>query len=124
MTEQLAMGILEARHAARRDYEDELGDMFVGAPWLTKAGKYDGEDWPVASFGQDDEDHWVTMDRVRVSERNASTAKDDAEFVAYMHPIRVMRFVKEIERLRLELWRIRGGTGDNAERDIINGSGA
>ena len=130
MTEQLSMAldILQARHADRLDYEDSLGEGVVtadelskaleladaasNAPWIIEAGPHEGHNWPIAFFGQTEENqqYQVTMDNVRGSERNGSTAEDDAKFVAHMHPIRVIRFVKEIERLRLELWRCRQET--------------
>jgi hypothetical protein len=127
MTEQLGMALdlLQARHAGRQGYEADLGEVVVtaeelstaleladaagNAPWIIEAGPHAGHNWPIAFFGQDEDNqqYQVTTDSVRGSERNGSTAKDDAEFVAHMHPIRVIRFVKEIERLRMELWRCR-----------------
>jgi hypothetical protein len=126
MTEQLSMAldILQARHADRLDYEDSLGEVVVtadelskaleladaarNAPWITATGVDAAQNWIVASFGRTAEavEQYVTTDRVHGSALKG-TAESDAKFVAHMHPIRVIRFVKEIERLRMALWRCR-----------------
>lgn len=39
----------------------------------------------------------------RWNARNSRDAEADSKLIAFMHPIRVIRYVREIERLRLAL---------------------
>ena len=74
-------------------------------PWTTerREGGWSGDNWGVASFGTNDDgtQSFVTTDRVRVSELGYREPRAEAEYVAYVHPLRVRRLVQEIWELRL-----------------------
>ena len=61
-----------------------------------------GDDWGVAttSLDPDTPNCDITTDRVRASQKGGGP-QQDAAYIAYMHPERVRRLVREIETLRL-----------------------
>jgi hypothetical protein len=63
--------------------QEELQELHksISYPWLARAGYDGGENWGIASFGNsgiDNQDWYVTTDRVRASEYEGD-AKTDAE---------------------------------------------
>lgn len=100
----------------------ELAEDATAGPWLIETStknEFSGNHWLIAEFGHYDRDGWLTeegqahpieegfvwltTDHVRASELGVHDGKFDATYVAFMHPGRVIRMVKEIERLRLAL---------------------
>lgn len=81
--------------------EKRANEAQVG-PWKTDAMKNVGENWLVATFGQDSDGDWiVTTDGLRASRSNGATAKDDATFCAHARED-VPRLVGEVRRLALK----------------------
>lgn len=119
MTEQaeMVLDVLSARWMARNtrgadmavSAEElsrilELAEEASAGPWTTEDG-HSGDNWLVAFCGRDADtniDKYVTTDRIHLSEKGGNPEADSA-FIAYLHPIRALRLVAEIERLRLEV---------------------